>query len=114
VVGFVGVFIQPSPDDLIQGVVRMDPDLQGLAFGRWKMVQGHDRLGTPGTWLVNTLTFTGDKPLHPWDLEVTAYNEAGIKTTGGHISFPELKPGETGEVEVRVDNAFRVTVSARK
>src|SRR5262249_11863104 len=54
------------------------------------------------------------KPVQSLDFQVMLYNEAGVKMSGGLISFPDLKPGETGEVQVRIDKASRAVISNRE
>jgi hypothetical protein len=103
-----------APADVAGQMIRVGPDVQGLRFGHWRLSEGQDRMGHKGTWLITTLTVAGDRPFRSLDLEATTYNKAGIKTHGGWVIAPDLKPGETGEIQVRIDDAYRVTISGRK
>src|SRR5262249_37898263 len=87
---------------------------QDLAFGKWRTVHGRDGLGREGIWQVTTVKAVGAKPVQSLDFQVMLYNEAGVKMSGGLISFPDLKPGETGEVQVRIDKASRAVISNRE
>jgi hypothetical protein len=101
-------------DDLAGQMIRVEPDISGLRFGRWRLTEGPDRMGRPGVWLVTTLTVVGSRPFHPWDLQATTYNEAGVKTLDATVIAPSLQPGETGEIQLRIDDAYRVTLSGRR
>jgi hypothetical protein len=98
----------------VQQMVSVDPDIKDLEFGKWSILHGHDGLGNEGIWLVTTVKAVGTKPVHSTDFKVELFNRESVKITGGYISLPDLKPGEIGEVRVRIDNAFRAVISNRR
>jgi hypothetical protein len=97
-----------------QPTVSVDPEIEGVEFGNWRTVHGHDKMGNEGTWLITTVKAVGSDVARSFDFDVTLYNREANKVTGGFISFPDLQPGETGEVQVRIDNAFRAMISKRE
>lgn len=94
--------------------IIVDADITELEFGKWTIFKGKDTWDRNGQWFTTTVKNMGKTTVKNFNYSVSTFNASGVKLTGGSIIFPELKPGETGEVQVRFDDAAKVVVSKRK
>jgi hypothetical protein len=92
--------------------VEVDPALKStVAFGPWEERRGKDERGNAGVWMSSTIRPIGRERITPRDLQVDLYDAAGLKLESrGHISYPDLNSGETGQVQIRMDNAYRAVI----
>jgi hypothetical protein len=94
---------QRVPNPLTREVppIELTDDLKALEIdiGSWKVV------GRTGTQIVGILKPT-KQPLDRVsrfigrELRATGYDKNGLKLTGVDVSYPDLKPGESGEIKI--------------
>jgi predicted outer membrane repeat protein len=94
--------------------ISVDENITELEFGQWNIVNGKDGLGRDGRWFKTTAKNVSKANVNSFNYDVTTFDYNGVKLSGGAIIFPELKPNETGEIQVRFDYAMKAVVSKRR